>query len=202
VIGKDRDLSDATDYVRELGRRYPLDLQRVFVVGHSSGGYFAAWIAGRHHLPSGTELVGPQPLKLAGLVVLDAFLDPGVIDSRGTDGSLFCGEPPVLPRLIGGDPERVPDRLRQASPLSLLPFSIPQEYVVSSLRYPVTPPRPLAAGRTTFAVLDYPALAQAAGDSVAVHIVPDAGHFDFEKPGTKAWAAVEAAIVRVASSTR
>jgi hypothetical protein len=27
-------------------------------VGHSSGGYFAAWIAGRHHLPAGSPLVG------------------------------------------------------------------------------------------------------------------------------------------------
>lgn len=60
----------------------------------------------------------------------------------------------------------------QASPLALLPFGVPQEYVVSSLRYPVVPARPLAAGRTTLAVQDYPALAKAAGDDVVVQIVP------------------------------
>ena len=101
---------------------------------------------------------------------------------------MFCDEP-VLPRLIGGDPDSVPDQLRHASPLALLPFGVPQEYVVSSLRYPVTPARPLAAGRTTLAVLDYPMLAKEAGDSVTVQIVPDADHFDFLKPSTKAWPA-------------
>ena len=91
----------------------------------------------------------------------------------------------------------MPDQLRQASPLALLPFGVPQEYVASSLRYPVTPARPLAGGRTTLAVLDYPALAQEAGDSVTVQIVPDADHFDFLRPDKDAWKAVEAAVVRV-----
>jgi hypothetical protein len=79
----------------------------------------------------------------------------------------------------------------------LLPFGVPQAYVVSSLRYPVTPARPLAGGRTTLAVLDYPALANAAGDSVSVQIVPNADHFDFLKPGTNASGAVEPAIVKI-----
>ena len=47
------------------------------------------------------------------------------------------------------------------------------------------------------AVLDYPVLAREAGDSVTVHIVPDADHFDFLKPASKAWPEVEAAIIRV-----
>jgi acetyl esterase/lipase len=194
--GTFRDVSDATDFVRELARTHPLDLQRVVPVGHSSGGYFAAWIAGRHNLPAGSPLVGSSPLKLAGLVLLDAFLDPRVIDSRGVDGRLFCDET-ILPRLIGGTPEASPEHLRQASPLALLPFGVPQAYVVSSLRYPVTPTRPLAGGRTTLAVLDYPALANGKGDSVSVHIVPDADHFDFLKPTTNAWPAVEDAIVKI-----
>jgi hypothetical protein len=103
----------------------------------------------------------------------------------------------VLARLIGGLPDSVPHQLRQASPLALLPFGIPQEYVVSSLRYPVTPARPLAAGRTTLAVQDYPRLAKEAGDSVGVQIVSDADHFDFLKPSTKAWLAVESALARI-----
>jgi pimeloyl-ACP methyl ester carboxylesterase len=179
-----------------LAAIHPLDPQRVVVVGHSSGGYFGAWLAGRHHLPSGSPLVGALPLKLSGAVLLDAFLDPRVIDSRGVDGRLFCDEP-VLARLIGGLPDSVPHQLRQASPLALLPFGIPQEYVVSSLRYPVTPARPLAAGRTTLAVQDYPRLAKEAGDSVGVQIVSDADHFDFLKPSTKAWLAVESALARI-----
>jgi hypothetical protein len=40
-----------------LGRT-PLDLALVMAVWHSSGGNFAAWIAGRRHLPAGSPLVG------------------------------------------------------------------------------------------------------------------------------------------------
>lgn len=196
--GTFRDVSDATDFVRELGRTHPLDTARTVLVSHSSGGYVAAWIAGRHHLPAGNALTGSAPLRTAGLVLLDTFLDPRVIDSRGVDGRLFCDEP-VLSQLIGGAPESVPDQLRQGSPLELLPYGVPQEYVVSSLRYPVTPARPLADGRTTLAVLDYPASAQVAGDRVTVAIVPGAGHFSFLRPGSNAWPAVEAALVRIFS---
>jgi pimeloyl-ACP methyl ester carboxylesterase len=179
-----------------LATHYPLDLTRVALVGHSSGGYFAGWLAGRHNLPSGSLFTDASPIPLVGVVVLDAFLDYRVIDSRGVDGRLFCDEP-ILPRLFGGDPEMVPDHVRQASPLALLPYGIPHEYVVSSLRYPVRPSRPLAGGRTTFDVADYPALARAAGDRVNVQIVPDADHQDFVTPTSAAWPAVEAAIVKL-----
>ena len=75
--GTFRDVSDATDFVLDLAATHPLDVfKRVVVIGHSSGGYFAAWLAGRHHLPGGNPLVGPSPLKPTGVVLLDAFLNP------------------------------------------------------------------------------------------------------------------------------
>jgi len=166
------------------------------VIGHSSGGYFGAWLAGPSHLPATSEIATLSPLKLAGMIMLDAFLDPGVIDSRGTSGEYFCREP-ILDRLRGGTAELASEHLKQISPLQLLPFGIAQEYVVSSRRYPVSPPRALADGRTTYAVADYPAMARSAGEKVSLRIVPDAGHMDFITPGTQAWAAVEAAVVRI-----
>ena len=194
--GSFRDVSDAFDYIRELARTHPLNLNKAMVAGHSSGGYFAAWIAGRHNLPKGSPLVGPTPLKPAGLVLLDAFLDPQVVGSKGVDGGLFCAAG-VMDGLIGGKPEAVPGQLLQVSPLELLPFGIPQTYVVSSLRYPVTPARPLAGGRTTYPVPDYPALARKKGDKVTVELVPEADHMDFVKPSTKAWAELETALVKM-----
>src|SRR3954451_23364927 len=68
--GTYRDLSAATEYLRELAKSYPIDLARVVAAGHSSGGYFAAWIAGRSHLPSSSPIAARSPLKLAGLVLL------------------------------------------------------------------------------------------------------------------------------------
>jgi hypothetical protein len=42
---------------------------------------------------------------------------------------------------------------------------------------------------------DYPALARAAGDSIQVDLVEGAAHFDFMKPGTKAFEALHRGVV-------
>ena len=196
--GSFRDLSDAVDHLKALAADgQPLDIDRVVAVGHSSGGYFAAWLAARSRLPSGSPLVGPEQVPVGGVVSTDAFLDPLVVDSKGVDGRIYCREP-ILERLVGGHPDTVPEQVRQASPIELLPWGVPQEYVVSSRRYPVTPPRPLADGRTTMVLSDYPALARAAGDQIQVRIITDAEHMGtFTEPTTEAGMATEAAIVRL-----
>jgi hypothetical protein len=153
-------------------------------------------LATRKKLPKTSELRGEPAVDLRGVVLADAFIDPMVIDSRGVDGTLYCDDP-VLERLVGGRPEARAQQLREISPLAWLPWGTRQEYVVSSRRYPVTPPRPLADGRTTMAMLDYPALARAAGDSVNVDIVEDAGHGDFTKAETAAFEAVRRAALRL-----
>jgi pimeloyl-ACP methyl ester carboxylesterase len=122
--GTYRDLSDAADFLRTLAKDRPLDFNRIVLTGHSSGGYFAAWVAGRRNLPPHSPLSGDDPIRTAGLVPLDAFLDPNVIDSRGVDGRLYCNEP-ILTRLLGGELDAVPDHVRQASPLALLPYGVP-----------------------------------------------------------------------------
>ena len=194
--GTYRDLAAATDHIRELAREFRLDTGRVALVGHSSGGYFAGWIAGRQNLPSDSPLRSPDPLKLAGLVASDAYLDPFVIDSKGVSGAYYCGSP-ILEALVGGDPRTARGQLEQVSPLELLPYGVPQEYVVSSFRYPPRPGEPLAEGRTTLNVADYPALARSRGDSVVVTILPEASHLDFYRPETEAGAAVVSAILRI-----
>jgi hypothetical protein len=73
---------------------------------------------------------------------------------------------------------------------------VPQQYVVSSRRYPVDPPRPLAGGKTTMIMLDYPALARAAGDTINVEIIDDADHFDFMRANTAPFKALHRAVVR------
>src|SRR5262249_34488464 len=41
------DVGAATDYVKTLAQRYPIDLGRVVVVGHSAGAHLALWVAAR-----------------------------------------------------------------------------------------------------------------------------------------------------------
>ena len=195
------DLGKAVDLLPKLAREYPLDLRKVILVGHSSGGYFAAWLATRKRLPTASEIRGSPAVDFHGVVLADAFIDPLVIDSKGVDGRLYCDDP-VLDRLVGGSPDARAEQLRQISPIAWLAWGVPQEYVVSSRRYPVTPPRPLADGRTTMVMQDYPALARAAGDRINVDIVDDAGHGDFTKADTRAFEAVRRAVVRLLNNTQ
>jgi len=188
------DLGSALDHLQVFGRGYRLDLERIVALGHSSGGHFAAWLAVRNQLPPDSDIRGDPKISLAGVVLADAFIDPRVMDSKGLDGALFCGEP-VLARLLGGDPDASPDRLREISPLQWLPWGIPQIYVISSRRYPVHPARPLADGRTTMVMPDYPALSRDAGDACAVRVIEGAGHFDFvDAPESEAFIAERQAV--------
>src|SRR3546814_8263494 len=41
------DVGSAVDHLRSMSKRYPLDLSRVVVVGHSAGAPLANWAAGR-----------------------------------------------------------------------------------------------------------------------------------------------------------
>jgi len=191
------DLGKALDHIGVLGRDHPLDISRTIALGHSSGGHFAAWLAIRDQLPQSSDIKGEPKVSLAGTVLADAFIDPRVMDSTGLDGALFCGEP-VLARLLGAEPDAAIERLAEISPLNWLPWGIPQHYVLSSRRYPVTPRRPLADGRTTMAMPDYPALAREAGDECALSVIEDAGHFDFiEAPASDAFIASHQAVLQM-----
>ena len=190
------DLGKAVDLLATMSQKYPVDRNRVVLVGHSSGGHFAAWLATRMRLPRSSAIRGDPAVGFIGVVLSDAFIDPLVIDSKGVEGKLYCDDP-LLERLLGGRPDLLAERLHQISPLKWLPWGMPQEYVVSSRRYPVMPPRPLADGRTTMKMPDYPALARAAGDSINVTEVKDAEHSDFMKPETAAYAALHRAVLRM-----
>lgn len=190
------DLGNGINFLARLAEDHPLDVGRLVIVGHSSGGHFAAWLAIRPQLPRSSEIYTEPLVRPIGVVVTDAFINPEVIDSTGVDGRIYCGEP-LLERLIGGAPESEPDHLKQISPLEWLPWGIPQEYVVSTRRYPVSLPRPLADGRTTITIPDYPALALAAGDAIQVQVIYDAEHLGFLRPEEESYRATIRAIRRL-----
>jgi len=54
--GTFRDVSAGTDFVRVLAKRFPLDLSRVIIIGHSAGGHLALWLAARQNLPAQSPL--------------------------------------------------------------------------------------------------------------------------------------------------
>jgi len=192
-----QDIANGFDALKKVAESYPIDLQQAVVVGHSSGGHFGAWLAMRSQLPPNSEIyVEPQVNPMA-LVMTDAYINPLMIDSIGETGEMYCGEP-LLEKLVGGSVEDNIDNFLQISPLEWLPWGIPQEYVVSTYRYPVSLPRVLAQGKTSMRTPpDYPALAVIAGDEINVRLISNESHGGFTREGSRGYDAAISAVLRL-----
>jgi len=102
--GAGDDVAAAIEFVDELAERYPLDRDRVVLVGHSAGGHLVLWGAKRAGLP---------------VVALAAVSDLRESAERvGPDGAVA--------RFLGGMPSEKPERYEEASPRELLPLGVPQ----------------------------------------------------------------------------
>ena len=162
------DISLGVNHVLELTDRYPLDVGRVYLVGHSAGGHLALWAAGRA-MPSGKK----ASLKVSGVITLAGITD---LESYST-GPSSCQRAAV--RLMDGLPERWPDRYRQASPIHDLPLSVPATLIYGTSDSIV----PMSQ-----AEFYYQSANQSAGTSnVKLMPIEGAGHFDLIHPGTDAW---------------
>ena len=178
--GTYEDVARATDFVRQLAPKHRLDLQRVVLVGHSSGGHLAFWLAARHKLPADSPLHPVAPLRVNGVVSIDGppDLEPIIAFERQV-----CGAP-VVEQLLGGSPAEFPARYRQASAAGLLPIGTRQEMLIGS-KLPA---------QWIDAMKAYATAAKTAGDPITVTTLENAGHFDGLNPKAPAWATVVASI--------
>jgi acetyl esterase/lipase len=155
------DVGHATDFLRTLAATYPIDLGRVVVVGHSSGGHLALWLAGRRNLAEGNAIRGSDPLPLAGVISL-----AGVND---LEGALALGNRTDVLDLIGtGDDAR----LAATSPGRLLPLGVPQVLIIGTED---------EAWRIEM-TRRYAAAAAEAGDQVELLVLEGANHADVVDP--------------------
>jgi acetyl esterase/lipase len=159
------DAGRATDFLRTLGGMYPLDLRRVVVIGHSSGGHLGLWLAGRDGRPAGSALRGADPLPLAGVVSLAGIPD--------LEGALAQGGRTDVRDLLGAGTAVAGTRLATTSPRRLLPLGVPQVLVVGT--------RDDAWRVAT--TRSYAAAASEAGDEVELLILDGADHADVVDPG-------------------
>ncbi len=97
------DVLAALDCLRELGERFPLDLQRVILAGHSAGGHLALLAAPGASIP------------IRAVVSLAGVVDLAATNATGDDNGMIA-------RLLGGSPDEVPERWDQASPRMHLPL--------------------------------------------------------------------------------
>jgi acetyl esterase/lipase len=175
------DVAAATEHVRSLATEFPLDPNRVVLVGHSAGGHLALWLAARRNLPEGSPLPSERPLPLRGIVAL-----AGISDLRAFGaGSGSCNQ--AVPLLLGGTPDEMPERYRQASPIELMPLGVPQRLLHGELDAHV----PVEQSRV------FAARARSLGDDAELVVSPEAAHFDVIAPWSAAWPAVERTILEL-----
>lgn len=178
--GTFRDVADGADYVRVLAKLYPIDTTRMVLAGHSAGGHLALWLASRSALDRSSPLFGGTPLRVQGVVSIAGIAD--LREFYGRERST-CGNPAVE-SLLGGAPDSVPARLRDASPIERLPLGVPTVHIAGDRDF-IAP----------VAVRDaYATAARARGDSVRVVTIPGDGHFEAMTPYKTAGLAVIAAI--------
>jgi acetyl esterase/lipase len=153
-----------------------LDLGRVDVLGHSAGGHLALWAAGRTRLPTGAPgaIAGRPRVPIARVVAL-----AGVCDLAGAYRQWHGG---AVRALMGGSPERLPERYEVADPVRRVPLSVPALLVHGVLDETVS----VEISRS------YARAARAAGAEVElVEIDGEAGrHRAFIDPRGSAWAPV------------
>ncbi|UXI70671.1 alpha/beta hydrolase [Tahibacter amnicola] len=136
-----------------------MDLDQVFVAGHSAGGHLALWSASR---------AAPRirVRAVAGLAPI-ADLTAGYHLALGGQAA---------GQLLGGSPQDVPGRYRTASPHAQLPLHIPQLIAHGTEDTAV----PVQLSR------DYVALAASHGDPVTLAELSDTSHMAFLDPCSQA----------------
>jgi acetyl esterase/lipase len=148
----------------------------VVLAGHSAGGHLALWAAARHRLSPDT---GWQA----------AVAVSGVVSLAGVSELAECFRRRLgrgaAKALMGGGPDRHPDRYAAADPVALLPSGQPTWLVHGTADNNV----PVSFSQ------HYAARAEAAGDRVTLTVLPGIGHFELIDPLSSAWPAVLAAFL-------
>ena len=174
------DLSEAVDYLRTIAAEDRLDLSRLFVVGHSSGGQLALWLGARPRLPGNSAVHTSDPLAIHEIIDVDG---PPDLTSAQPLETQYCPMPAVT-EFMQGTPSQQPARYRDGSVQAYLPLHIPQLIIRGGLLHHV--------GTLD---TDYKAIAEAKGDSVT--IVPvDGGHFELVDPSSESGKEVLSVILK------
>ena len=73
--GTFHDVVQGVQHVSSLATTFPLDVQRVVLMGHSAGGHLALWAAGAHRLPAADGFGVTELLPLRAVIALAPVSD-------------------------------------------------------------------------------------------------------------------------------
>ena len=116
------DVEASVRYLDQLAGRFPLDLTRLILVGHSAGGQLAARVAA--DLLADAALANAWVVRPAVVVSLAGVLDLVEAQRRGLSDN-------AVSAALGGTAAELPDVYAAASPLLRLPLGIPQIIVTA-----------------------------------------------------------------------
>jgi acetyl esterase/lipase len=177
------DLALATDYLRRLAAEHHLDLSRVVVVGHSSGGQFALWLGGRAKLAPTSAIYTKNPLRVSTIIDFDG--PPDLAAAQPVEKE-YCPIPAVS-EFMEGTPASQAQRYHDGSAQPLLPLGVPQTIVTAGL----------LQGEPAL-VASYKTAAEAKGDTVTVVPLKSASHFQPLDPNSASGKALVATIMAAA----
>ncbi|GAC1318959.1 MAG: alpha/beta hydrolase [Chloroflexota bacterium] len=177
------DVSMATDHLRALASMFPLDLDRIVLLGHSAGAHLALWLAARHRIGRERLLFQPDPVPVCGTVALAGMPDL----SQAWELGLGNG---IVETFLGGTPADCGDRYLAASPSTFVPLGSRQVLIHGRDDTTV----PLVTSE------QYARRAHEAGDEVSLKILPDTGHFELIDPRSPQWLSVQESVVQLQSS--
>lgn len=171
------------DYARQLAKKYPIDLDRVVLMGHSSGGHLATWAAGRQNIPASSEFYTNDPLPVSGVVDLAGVLD--------LESAYKHGRKDVLKLLAAKDGSDIADKAPIASSINLLPMGVPQTLIIGSKDNTWR----LGSQRR------YRDAGVEGGDAIDLVELDGANHFDTVDPCSPAWDPIVSAVLEYTGSS-
>lgn len=169
--GTFEDVVAGANHVAEIADDFRLDLERVFVLGHSAGGHLALWLADHANGPDDYLEMRPLGIRLRAVFSLAGITD---LRTYGVgDGDCNRG----VGALLGGTPGEVPRRYAAASPSERVRPGVPALLIHGAQDSIV----PISQSES------YVATAEAAGQRAGLHVLEAAGHFDLIAPFSPVW---------------
>jgi acetyl esterase/lipase len=173
------DIANGIDFLRRIKDAQKLDLDRLVLVGHSTGGHLALWAAGRAHIKPGSKLYLEKPLPVKAVVSLGGMGDLAAFRSTANG----CGHKRI-DYLVNMAQRGDENYFADTSPASLLPLNT-RQLLFHAATDPMLPRN---------VSLRYAKKARDSGDTVEYFTLKGVRPRDLIDPKSEAWPHVKKAI--------